>query len=106
MEEKNVREIAVLAKIFKFFSIFSIFMMFGCIGIVGYDRQPVLAFTLMGIFALVGVSSLVTGDGLLKRKKWALNAAIILSIALGLLYMLPFILIYFLTRPKVKEQFK
>ena len=105
MEQKKEVNIVVIGNIFKFFSILSVFFMFGCIGIIFYDRQPALAFSLMAIFAILAILSFVTGDGLLKHRKWSLNTAIILSVVFGLLFILPFVATFFLTRPKVKALF-
>ncbi len=86
-----------------------------------------LIIIIYGEFAVVGIALVVSGVGVLFLKKWSRKVAIIIS-ALGLSFKLTIyvaalifkikigfpllyimfysILIYSLTRPKVKEQFK
>ena len=128
MEKKRSKGITIIASIYRALSIFITLIIIGFLFLYKIPSDPFKQTSLVFGFIML-ITFYAVGTGLLKLEKWALNLSIIVSYICVIVYfygfrkelsspdaaglIITFLLlaffvasIFYLTRPKVKEQFK
>jgi hypothetical protein len=132
MENKRAVGVTIIARLYQYLAIILVLMMGSVVLFAPVDNANLKlkdTIPFMALFVLISISLLIISLGLLKLKKWAYYISVFGSAIFGIWYLLPvigtlkngkvigaifyiFVVIgfgatfYYLTRPKVKEQFK